>query len=299
MKLKNTHTHKTNDSFFVKDIDFPLRAMHLWQVASPKHRHEFSECVLILDGGGLHQCEDHAPSMLRRGDILVIPPGGYHAYLKGCRVDLVNVLFQPNQLPSVLMELYSHVAYKELFMQDYQLYGERDYPCFNLPDARFSTIETLGKLLANADRRGHHCYRLGLFMALPNLICDSKPQADVSLAHTRFDLPQALSYIEAHIAGPLSLKSLASHSGVPVPTYLRNFRKATGALPMEHIRRLRMHRAERLLCRRPRCPARRWPPPRGSHPPFISATPSRRCIIRPPANIAQMPMPTPENCDTG
>ncbi|MBO4511562.1 MAG: cupin domain-containing protein, partial [Victivallales bacterium] len=83
MKLKNTHTHKTNEFFFDRDMDFPLRAFHIWQEECPRHRHEFSECVLILDGGGPHQCEDHAPTMLRRGDILVIPPGGYHAYLKG------------------------------------------------------------------------------------------------------------------------------------------------------------------------------------------------------------------------
>ena len=247
MKQKNTHTHKTNEAFFVKDMDFPLRAMHLWQEASPKHRHEFLECVLILDGGGPHQCEGHEPVLLRRGDILVVPPGGYHAYLAGCWVDLVNVLFLPNQLPSVLMEMYSHVAYKELFMKDYRLYGERDYPRFNISEARFCTIETLGKLLANADRRGHHCYRLGLFMALLNLICDSTPQDVASLEHSHFDLPKALSYIEAHIAEPLSLKRLASHSGVSISTYLRNFRKATGTLPLEHIRRLRMHRAERLL----------------------------------------------------
>ncbi len=57
----------------------------------------------------------------------------------------------------------------------------------------------------------------------------------------------ACSYIEAHLDEPLSLTDVARHAAVSVSTLQRLFRDVLGLSVGDHLRRLRMDRARRLL----------------------------------------------------
>ncbi|GAA0575189.1 AraC family transcriptional regulator [Caenispirillum bisanense] len=57
----------------------------------------------------------------------------------------------------------------------------------------------------------------------------------------------ACAYIEAHLDEPLSLTDVARHAAVSVSTLQRLFRDVVGLSVGDHLRRLRMDRARRLL----------------------------------------------------
>jgi hypothetical protein len=78
------------------------------------HCHEFSEIVIITGGTGSHITgEESYP--LRAGDTFVISGDRPHDYVNIDRLALINVLFDPNNLPLATGDLQSMQGYHALF----------------------------------------------------------------------------------------------------------------------------------------------------------------------------------------
>ncbi len=64
---------------------------------------------------------------------------------------------------------------------------------------------------------------------------------------TRPQLARAVEFMEANLAGPLRLEALAGAAGVSPAHFARRFKASLGTAPHQHLMRLRVERAERLL----------------------------------------------------
>ncbi len=64
---------------------------------------------------------------------------------------------------------------------------------------------------------------------------------------TRAQLARAVECMEAGLAGPLSLDSIAATAGLSPAHFARRFKASTGEAPHQHLLRLRLARAKRLL----------------------------------------------------
>ena len=78
------------------------------------HAHEFSEIVIVTGGKGLHVTGEDSYE-LRTGDTFVIGGSRPHDYLDMKRLSLVNILFDPADLPMGLGDLPSLPGYHALF----------------------------------------------------------------------------------------------------------------------------------------------------------------------------------------
>jgi AraC family transcriptional regulator len=58
--------------------------------------------------------------------------------------------------------------------------------------------------------------------------------------------------MEANLARPLSLADLAAAAGLSQTHFARRFKATTGSAPHQHVMRLRLQRAQRLLRETPR-----------------------------------------------
>ncbi len=241
--------YKTNEYVFRPDPRFPLRV----SVMNPQditvlHQHEFTECIFITGGEGLHQCNREKPAPVRRGDILIIPPNGMHAYVQSDNLTLINLLFDASRLPAVLMELYSHPAYKELFMQNASHYHNRNFPCFTPMESDFSELEAFAFRIAQyGDKPGNHCYKLGLFMALLNLLCNSRQIEPKEMPDVPLDIPTLIGFLEQNFQREIYLDEMAALAAMSRSTLLRHFRTALGTTPMDYLRNLRLQHAAQLL----------------------------------------------------
>ena len=241
--------YKSGEWIFHSDPDFPLRVkLELPQVVTVSHQHEFCECIFVTRGGGKHQSEDHAAVPIRRGDVLVIPVGGIHAYTEASDdLNIINLLFDSSHLPPVLLELYSRPNYKQIFLRDHRSFGKQDYPMTRLEETVFNELETMLNYLARTgDTAGNHCYKLGLFMAVLSRLCEVwKIRSEESAIP--LDIPRLTAYLEQNFQQKIYLDDLAKRAGMSRATLLRHFRAALGVTPMIYLRNLRLRHAAELL----------------------------------------------------
>lgn len=234
---------------FRSDPKFPLRASLMApQTTTVSHQHEFTECIFIIEGRGLHQCGERVPVSIKRGDVLVIPPGGLHAYVEVEALALINLLFDASRLPSMLLELYSHPAYKKLFMRDVTHYWNRDFPFFTPAAEDFAELEIFALRLARlGNMAGKHCYKLGLFMVLLSLLCDARKVEAQDDIEVPLDIPKLTAFLERNFQREVYLDELTGLAAMSRSTLLRHFRAALGVTPMEYLRELRLRHAAELL----------------------------------------------------
>ena len=247
--MSNYFYKKTNDHIFEADPGLPLRVkLDDPQIVTVLHQHEFCECVFVIRGHGMHQSENHDPVPVRRGCVLVIPVGGHHAYTAvSPDFAVFNLLFDTGHLPPVLLELYSHPGYKQIFLRDYAAYGEQDFPLTTLDSKVFGELETMLEYLSKTGLGpGSHCYKLGLFMAVLSRLCAAwKISSEVPAM--LLDIPKLTAYLERNFQQEIYLDDLAKRSGMSRATLLRHFRSALGVTPMIYLRNLRLRHAAELL----------------------------------------------------
>ena len=240
---------KFKDYVFQVDPGFPLRVKEeLPQVVTFRHRHEFCECIFVFRGQGMHQSGNHEPVPIRRGNVIVIPPGGHHAYTQASKdLNIINLMFDTSHLPPVLLELYSDPAYKQIFLRDCTAFPDQDFPMTKLAENDFAELETmLHSLARTGSTAGNHCYKLGLFMAVLSRLCELwKVRPDETTVP--LDIPKLTAYLDGHFQQEIYLDDLAKRAGMSRATLLRHFRAALGVTPMIYLRKLRLRHAAELL----------------------------------------------------
>ncbi|MBO4492391.1 MAG: helix-turn-helix domain-containing protein [Lentisphaeria bacterium] len=242
----NFNKFKSKSRIFRYDPDFPLRAIRERQGMTVSHGHEYCECVFIIKGRGMHQSASNDPVPIRRGDVLVIPRGGWHAYTQSDELELLNLMFDGSLLPPVRMELYANPVYKRIFLQSRRRTGE-NHPMTHLKEREFRKVETLLHYLAQeGTSTGKHGYKLGLYMAVLSRLCEvwEVPEEEPAMP---LDIPGLTAYLEEHFLQKLYLEDLAKHAGMSRTSLERYFQAALGVTPMIYLRNLRLRHAAELL----------------------------------------------------
>ena len=196
----------------------------------------------------MHQSGNHASVPIRRGNVIVIPPDGYHAYPQASNdLNIINLMFDTSHLPPVLMELYSDPAYKQIFLRDSAAFPDQDFPMIKLAENDFAELETmLHSLARTGSTAGNHCYKLGLFMAVLSRLCELWKVRPDEIA-VPLDIPKLTAYLESNFQQEIYLDDLARRAGMSRATLLRHFRAALGVTPMIYLRNLRLRHAAELL----------------------------------------------------
>ena len=236
--------YKTIDWSFRNDPVFPLRvSKQLPQEVSHLHEHEFCECIFVISGSGMHQSEKNPPVPVRRGDVLFIPIGGHHAYTEVHDLIIFNLLFYAPRLPSVLLELYSSAAYKQVFLKKFVPGDKEDFPMTRLDEKTFSELETLLNFLAQSDS---HCCKMGIFVAILGRLCEvwKIPEEE---KRPPLDVFKLTAFMQQNFQRPLAMKDLCRLAAMSTATLQRHFRAALGVPPMTYLHNLRLEHAAELL----------------------------------------------------
>ena len=194
----------------------------------------------------MHQSGNNEPVPIRRGDVLVIPRGGWHTYTQADGLELINLMFDSSLLPSVRMEMYTDPVYKHVFLRNRQRSGE-NYPMMHLKEREFRKVETLLCYLAQeGTSTGKHGYKLGLYMAVLSRLCEvwDKPE---EVPEPPLDIPGLTAYLGEHFQQKLYLEDLAKRAGMSRTSLERHFQAALGTSPILYLRALRLRRAAELL----------------------------------------------------
>jgi AraC family L-rhamnose operon transcriptional activator RhaR/AraC family L-rhamnose operon regulatory protein RhaS len=214
------------------------------------HCHEFSEIVIITGGRGLHITGEDRYE-LSTGDTFVIGGDRPHDYLNMDQLSLINILFDPNELPLFLGDLHSLSGYHALFTLE-PAWRQRHQFTSRLQLNPVEMVETLRFVdaldIELADRNpGFGIMAMTAMLQLVTYLsrCYSRQRNPASKKLLR--IAEAISHIERNFSEAISLDELVEISGMSRRNFIRTFEGTMGTSPINYLIARRLREASRLL----------------------------------------------------
>ena len=214
------------------------------------HCHEFSEIVIITGGTGVHVTGEDSYELMA-GDTFVIGGDRPHDYLNMNQLSLINILFEPDQLPMSLGDLQSLSGYHALFTlepasrQRHQFTSRLQLSPAEIAEA-LQLVDKLDKELA-VRRSGFEVMSIAAMLELVTFLSRCYSETRNPMSKTLIQVGETISHMSRNIAQPIALEELVSISGMSRTNFLRMFEATMGTSPINYLIRLRIAEASRLL----------------------------------------------------
>ena len=229
---------------------FPLYIRREQQGSTLWHEHEFVELVMILEGSAEH-CVKNARSPgenLRRGDIFLVPRGVVHRYINCCDLELLNILYIPEQLTMPLLDAGAMAGFDTFYKGGSK--NDEVLPFLHLEENNFAALETLALELyeENFQRRiGFQFNMLGKFMSLLGKLARFYASERYSNDKNCRDITDVVAYLHSRFRQKITLEQLCRVARMSRSSLMRNFQEVIGMPPMRYQLQLRISEAIQLL----------------------------------------------------
>lgn len=214
------------------------------------HTHEFAELVIITGGKGMH-VSGHDIWELTAGDVFVIAGAREHEYRNLRDLQLVNILYQPDQLKMRLLDLAAVPGYHALFTLEPARRPRHPAKSRLRLGARelVPIIELVDRLEDELTVResGFGFMAMATFMQIIGMLSRSYGRSPSPDGRALLRIGEALSHLERNIHHEVNLDELAGIAHVSRRSFLRMFQSATGSSPLAWQISRRIHRACGLL----------------------------------------------------
>jgi len=222
------------------------------QKPTPWHTHNFDELTFILSGTGIHNVNgEKIPIML--GDVFVVREGVAHKYEKTKNLCLVNLLYlwekeypdlenEYSSLPGII-ELFSHKKSDNSVSKSF-------VSRFHLAPWQLNEFVHLLDTIKNEEKGKKVGYKDVIKNTFKNIvinICRHYSETEPTDPKKLRELNQVINYINENLSKKITRDELVKISGMPVATFYKIFKQATGLSPIEYIIRLRISFAAELL----------------------------------------------------
>lgn len=214
------------------------------------HCHEFSEIVIITSGEGLHITGEDSYA-LSAGDTFVIGGDRPHDYLNMDQLSLINILFDPTELPMSLGDLQSLSGYHALFTlepasrKQHQFSSRLQLSPAEI-DESLRLVDKLDNELATREK-GFAVMAIASMLQLVTFLsrCYSKTRNPSS--KTLIRIGETISHMRRNLDHAIALEGLVNISGMSRTNYIRVFEATMGTSPINYLIGLRIEEASRLL----------------------------------------------------
>ena len=222
------------------------------------HSHDFCEIVYVVDGFTLHQAEG-VITLLVAGDLFFVRPAEEHSYINAYQTKLYNLIFDENELGSLLPELAALPGLNLMLGgTGGTVPGERESQRIRLlhvPMNKRRSIETaLREIEAERESRptGWETslkVRLAEFLLrYSRMYAEQWDSRAVSSDDYYGYIYRILAYVDAHYSENITMKDLSAELGLSPDYMARKFKSALSMTPSEYVRKFRIARAMELLC---------------------------------------------------
>jgi len=216
----------------------------------PVHSHEFVELVVIYEGTGIHVVNGREVR-LSAGDVFVVQGDHTHGFTELVGVGLINVMYDPADVLPGRGVLQSMPGYQALFMLEPYLRSTTEFHnCLRLDAGPLNWAVTLARRMDGELKGGRPGWTEMARALLAELVIflsrcrEERPGGD---DERLYRTARIVAFMDEHLADDLDLPALAAKANMSVNTFLRVFKAATGASPMQYLNRLRIDAAKQLL----------------------------------------------------
>jgi len=216
------------------------------------HAHEFSEIVIVTGGTGLHVTGEDS-WQLSTGDTFVIGGSRPHDYVNMEHLQLINILFDQDELTLQLRDLPSLPGYHALFHLEPRWRKRHQFKSrLRLSTKQLTTAVELVDHLDDElkDRSaGFGFMATALFMQLVAHLSRCYGRSRNANSRALLRIAQTIAHLETHYAESVKLDDLICIADMSRRRFLRAFETATGFTPIAYQIQLRINRAAELLVR--------------------------------------------------
>lgn len=238
------------DSFFSPDSVPIVVARREPQPAFPRHRHQFSELIIITGGTGVHAIRNEEYPV-SAGDVFTIGDNSPHEYRDMKKLGLVNILYDPDQLEMSKWDLRTLPGYHALFTFEPAYRRQHKFASrLRLTMVELSEIKQLVAKLENeldAQKPGFKLMALSLFMNIVCVLSRCYEQSREPVSQALLRIGEAISYMEDNWSRNITNEILANIAHMSERNFSRIFLGATGRSPTDYLIRLRISRASEIL----------------------------------------------------
>ena len=216
----------------------------------PKHQHDFSELVVVLQGSAMHVTHNGS-FPIAAGNVFVLHPGEPHAYQQTHGLLMANIMFKREELPLLWSDLSQMPGFHTLFTLE--------------PNYRMH-VNNAGQLRLNTDQLQHVSHLIDLlecelsqrdpgwitaatahFALIITALCRAYSHTQHPIARQLLRVGEVVGYIETHLDHDFSLRQMADMADLSARGFTRLFRKLMGTSPIDYLIRKRMERAAELI----------------------------------------------------
>jgi len=222
---------------------------------SQMHSHDFMEIVFIDQGTALHRSVG-GEKTLSRGDVIIMRPGSWHAYIDCQALCLYNLLFRMDVLHRELTWTLADPALSYVLVSGPLGAPNRGVLSLRLKPEVVSTceehLEALSRLPAQGGMGSERAHRVGLLLLiLGDLVAggDVRPGPPGTGEGVHPAVALGMDLLQHQVNRRWALDELATQVGAERSYLIRLFKAGTGLPPMAYLARCRAERAAALLLR--------------------------------------------------
>ncbi len=220
------------------------------QDSAPLHTHDFDELVIITGGSGLHVIDNEQYPLIR-GDAFVIRGDHVHAFRNAVGLRLTNILFTRARFDAITEQCRDMPGFHALFVLEPQLRHTHHFEAkLHLTAPQLNYVVHLVDLL----REEQQMNAPGSVLAIESLViliiiavCRYYSTTDTGNCRALVRVSKAIRHLEDHFVSSVPLTTLARIANMPVRSFRRAFKQATGCAASVYLLRLRIERAAELL----------------------------------------------------
>ena len=222
------------------------------QVPFPLHSHDFSELVIILSGTGTHFTEG-AEYRVMPGDVFVIENGFSHGFKNLDNLRLYNIIFTPQILKQVLIDVQQMPGYHAVFTLEPRFRESHNFKSrlrINTDQLQYCE-QLISRLITELSYthlgNGSRALALAYFIELIVYLSRIYTQENLDGSTEIIRMAELFAFLQTHLDRSISIEELATRSNMSPSTLHRAFHRTGHCSPIEYHLQLRIDNAVHLL----------------------------------------------------
>jgi len=212
------------------------------------HDHDCIEIQVVVDGRAIHQ-STLGEHKVKKGDIIILRPGAWHAYQTVSAVTAWVCCFKLDRLQDELAWIMNDPRISALLWHGPVRQGEAGTYMIKIKNKLLQEIENSMQSLHRAIQNDQYSSMIGWLLVTLNQLASALPK-DMIADFPRDDaVRKAMMVLESDLAKPWSVEDLSKIVDLSEGHLSRRFTQATGYPPISYLTRLRLERSAVLLIR--------------------------------------------------
>lgn len=223
---------------------------HPHDLTTIEHQHDFSELVIVAKGVALQNLEG-MDLPIAGGDVFLLQGQQRHFFHKRQQLELINVMYNPEQIKMPEHELRRMSGYCAMFLLEPRHRKRHRFASrLHLKREQLMEVEELAETMERECKKknsGHEVLLRAKLLELITYLSRAYEGGKSTEAQSLLRVSDVIGALEKDYSKDWKLDELVNIAHMSKSNLLTTFRKATGQTPIEYLMSVRILRATELL----------------------------------------------------